>query len=198
MGPGSVTGHTLVECLLVAGLVSVLGSVAVPALLDGRDAARTEAAARHLASRIRLARLEAARRGVNVALQVESLPSPGGYRFGLAADGDHDGVRLSDIAAATDAPIGPAESLPELFGRVEFGIAGGIASIDPAEPLTDDNPIRIGRSGLLSFGPEGGASGGTLYILGPARRQWAVRVLASTGRVRLMAFSTDRRAWIER
>lgn len=196
MGADRVRGFTLLECLVVVGLVSMVGSVAVPALLEGRDAVRAEAAARHIASRLRLARLEAARRGVQVALQVRSIPGPPGYRYAVFADGDADGVRSADIAAGIDHRLGTDESLPETFAGVQFGLAGGVTSVDPAEPLVGGDPIRIGRWGLLSFGPEGGASGGTLYVLGRANRQLAIRVLASTGRIRLMAYHPERSAWV--
>ena len=194
----SVRGFTLAECLGVVGLVSLTGSVAVPALLDGRAWAQSEAAARHVASRLRFARLEAARRGVQVALQVRSTSDPPGYRYAVVADGNGDGIRTADIAAGIDCRLGSEESLSELFSGVQFGLANGVTSVDPAEPIILGSPVRIGRWGLLSFGPDGGASGGTLYVLGQSNRQLAVRVLASTGRVRLLAYHPERLEWVPR
>jgi hypothetical protein len=49
----------------------------------------------------------------------------------------------------------------------------------------------------LSTAPNGSATGGTLYIHG-RKRQYAVRVLGATGRVRLFLYEMGARRWIQK
>jgi len=189
-------GYTLVELLFVAAVFATLSGISVPLLLSGRDSARAVAAARYVAARLQLARIEAVRRSASVALRVDT--STDGMPFSLHVDGDGDGVGVADIEAGGDPALGPAERLNHQFPGVVFGIDAGVLSVDTGEPLAPGDSIRIGRADVLSFSPTGGASGGSLYILGGPRQQYVVRVLGVTGRVRVMQFDFRAREWVPR
>jgi hypothetical protein len=73
-----------------------------------------------------------------------------------------------------------------------------LPSLDGGPPLSEGaDPVRIGGS-ILAFSPTGSGTSGTLYLASADRRQFAVRVLGATGRVRL--FELDRRTnlWVRR
>jgi len=189
-------GYTFVELLFVAAVFATLSGISMPLLLAGRDSARAVAAARYVAARLQLARLEAVRRSTCVGFRVDTKTS--GMPFGLHADGDGDGVGAADIEAGADPALGPAERLDQQFPGVVFGIEADVLSVDTGENLSPDDPIRIGRADVLSFSPAGGASAGSLYVLGRSRQQYVVRVLGVTGRVRVMQFDFRAREWVPR
>ena len=58
------------------------------------------------------------------------------------------------------------------------------------------SPLKLGGSSVLSFGPVGGATSGTVYLRGPGEQQYAVRLLGVTGRSRLLRFNFRERRWI--
>jgi type II secretory pathway pseudopilin PulG len=189
-------GYTLAELLFVTAIFATLGGIGMPLLLEGRDSARAVAAARYVAARLQFARLEAVRRSACVGFRVDA--SARGLTFALYVDGNGDGVRAADIEAGADAPLGLAERLEEQFPGVVFGIDDGVLSVDTGEQLDTGDPVRIGRSDVLSFSPAGGASGGSLYILGRSHRQFVVRVLGATGRIRVMQFDFRAHEWVSR
>ena len=168
--------YTLLEALFVTSVLLIVTAVAVPALLTSLDGSRTRGAARYLAGRLYLARIEAVKRSVYVALRIEDATT--GYRYAFYADGNGDGVRSADITDNVDRPIGPPDRLDEKFRGVTFGILEGITEIDSSTtPLeAGSDPVRFGASNLLSFSPIGSATSGTFYIHGQGKYQMAVRM----------------------
>jgi hypothetical protein len=67
--------------------------------------------------------------------------------------------------------------------------------VDGTETTADADPIRVGRSRMLSFSPTGTSSTGTVYLRGRGRRQLAVRVLGVTGRIRALWFDFGAGRW---
>jgi hypothetical protein len=96
-----------------------------------------------------------------------------------------------------DPPLGAGERLGDQFAGVSFGILDGVSAVDSTESLeAGSDPIRLGSSDILSFGPVGTATAGTLYLRGRTREQYAVRVLGVTGRVRVLRFDFASRQWV--
>jgi hypothetical protein len=62
---------------------------------------------------------------------------------------------------------------------------------------SDSDGIRVGSSRILTLGPDGTATSGTLYLHG-RRGQYAVRVLGATGRTRVLRFDTGTGRWLTR
>ena len=60
--------------------------------------------------------------------------------------------------------------------------------MDGGDTSSNPDPIRVGRSRMLSFSPTGTSSSGTVYVRGRGAHQLAVRVLGGTGRIRLYDF----------
>ncbi len=189
---GRRRGFSLLELLFVVTILGLAAAVTVPGVLAALDASRTSGAARYLSGRLNLARMEAVKRSVYVALRIEGAEV--GYRYTFYADGNRNGVLSSDIAAQIDRPMAPAERLDEKFGGVVFGILPGVTNVDDSSVLEGD-PIRFGRSDLLSFSPLGTATAGTFYLHG-RHEQRAVRVLGVTGRVRMLRFDFRTQKWI--
>lgn len=185
-------GYTLLEILLVIALAGTLAASAVPLASTTIDHLHTAAAARHVAGRIAMARLDAVRRATTVAMRFESSTGTD-YVWTSIVDGNANGVRASDVTRGIDRVLTAPERLANQFPGTMFGLMPGVPDLDGAQGTTDG--VRIGSTSFLSLSPHGSATSGTLYIHG-RRRQYAVRILGATGRVRLFEYDTGARRWI--
>jgi type II secretory pathway pseudopilin PulG len=178
-------GYTLLEAVFVAGLVCLLAAIAVPRLLASTDRSRGLLAARYLAGRMALARAQAVSRSATIALRFE--PTSRGITFSVIQDGNHNGVRTSDIQVQVDRVIEPAILLSDLFPGADIGLI-------PQAPASQ--AIQIGGTSILSFTPTGTSSSGSIYVRSKDGTQWAVRVLGATARARVLRFVPATRGWV--
>jgi type II secretory pathway pseudopilin PulG len=189
----SRAAYSLVELLVCLSLVLFGFGAGAPALLAARNVVLADGAAHWLASQLHGARVEALKRRANVAVRFEA----DGDDFLLATylDGNGNGVRAADITSGEDTLVRPRQALGDHFAGVCFGFEGGVPDIDGGDTTTNPDPIRVGRSRMLSFSPNGTSTSGTVYLRGRGQRQLAVRVLGGTGRVRSLAFDFGAREW---
>ncbi len=186
-------GFSLAEVLTVLAAAAAVFAIAVPQLFGFQKQARADAAARSVASRLHLARMEALKRSAHVAVGFFTVGSE--IEYAAYLDGNGNGVRTSDIADGIDPALSARERLGYNHPGAVFGIVEGTPAIDGTGPLTGSDPIRVGRSPLVSFSPLGGATPGTIYVRGPDLRQWAIRITGATGRVRVLAFDPVAGSW---
>ena len=186
-------GVSLAELVVVLAGTAILAAIAAPMTGSRPADFDTAGAARHLASLLHLTRMDAIRRGAHVALWLQ--PTGTGVRFATFVDGNLNGVRTTDISSGADSQLTPWETLSGHFAGVGFAIGPGVTDIDSGILLSGD-PVRLGGSELLSFSPTGTATSGTLYLRGPSGRQFAVRVLGATGRVRVLRYGPAERQWL--
>jgi hypothetical protein len=189
----SARGVALVDLIVAcAVMVSVCG-IAVPALLATHERDVVRLAGRHLASRMQWLRLEALKRNTSVAMRFDPV------EVGLVAtyvDGDDDGVRQGDVDNGIDRSLAPDGRLADLFAGITAGIARDVPSPDGSGVLTaGSDPIRLGSSNFLTFGPTGGATSGTIYLSGRGGPQVCVRIFGATGRVRVLWFDAPSGTW---
>lgn len=190
---GGTAGYTLVELVVVIGLVCVVLTAAIPTFDAAADSADAVGAARYLAAAVARARLEAVRGRRAVAVRF-ARQTP--VTFVVVVDGDGDGVRVNDIAAGIDRPVGVADRLEDHFPRARFGISGPVPGIDDSPRLTAvDDPIRFGAADQLTLTAAGTATGGTAYLTSRAGVQLAVRISGITGRTRVLRYDRARAAW---
>ena len=183
--PGScgAAGFSLVELMLVTGLVATISAMAVATTTQALQRYRTAGAARYVAGRLQRARADAVARGASVALRF-SGPAGGPIAFSVFADGNHNGVRSSDIAVGVDAEVAAATDLSS-FSRVSFGVISGLVSPD-GDALSGD-PIHFGAARMASFTASGTATSGSVYIRGGDTEQYVVRVYGDTGKTSVHA-----------
>jgi Type II transport protein GspH len=174
-------------------LAGTLLALSIPLTQGAVEEARAAAAARHIAERIGLARVEAVRRSAAVALRFE--PDVADYRFATHVDGNGNGLRTAEISNGTDLSLGDTERLRDKYPGVRFGLLAALPDLDGARGNVDG--VRIGSSGILTLSPDGSATSGTVYVCN-ARSQYAVRVLGATGRTRVFHYDTGAGRWISR
>ena len=185
-------GFTVLEAMLASSIVVIVAALSVPATTSVLDEVRTAMAARYLEGRILSARAAAIRRSAPIALRFEATDAD--YRVSEYLDGNGNGVRSAEIAARIDPELAPPQRLGHLFPGVTFGLLPGLPDVDGARDTGTDG-VRIGVSRLLSLGPDGTSSSGTLYVRG-RRGQYAVRILGATGRTRVLRFHPGTMGWV--
>lgn len=178
-------GFTLLDVIFAMALTVVLAAMAVPQTMVSTDRSRSWAAARFLAGRMALVRMQAVGRAATVALRFSDAAD--GFAFETFVDGNRNGVRTSEIASGVDRPDEAPVRLSELFPGVVIGLSDGESG----------DPVAIGSSSLMSFTPTGTATSGTIYIRGRDGSRFAVRVLGATGRTRVLQYVVRTGEWIE-
>jgi len=173
-------GFSLVELVVVMAVFAVLLAVFAPNLKAYAVRSQLEGAARLFQGEFRKARSIAVRSGRQTAIRFESTAD--GPLFSVYADSNGNGVLSSEIALGSDPRIAGPFALTGGAPGVRVAILPGTPAIPPERgTLATDDPIRFGRSDMLSFSPEGGATPGTFY-LASAYEQAAVRVNPATAR----------------
>jgi hypothetical protein len=185
----------MLELLLAVAIVSTLLGITIPLTTSGLDEMRTAMAARYVAGRLMMTRLEALQRSTCVALRFE--PAGGDYTFAAYVDGNRNGVRTAEIASGTDTVLGLVDRLAHQFPDVRFRLGAGVPDLDGLRALEDSDGVRIGSAQILTLSPDGTATSGTLYVRG-RRGQYAVRVLGATARTRIFQYHAGAGVWIAR
>jgi len=187
-------GFSLTELLVALALVGIFLVAAVPALGGALSRDRAAAAARELAGEFARLRSTAIVSHRRVGLRMTW--DGGRYRFGEYVDGDDDGIHSDDIAAGRDPLVGGLRDLPSRYAGIDFGLLDeAVPAIPPARGVLPphDDPVRFGRSDIVTFTPGGTASSGTLYISDGRQSLIAIVLYGHTGRIRLWTF--DRASW---
>jgi type II secretory pathway pseudopilin PulG len=195
VGRAAGAGFSVVELLFVLAIVATLAGIGIPLTTSALDDLRVGMAARYVAGRIIAARLDALQRSMAFGLRFDAGGAD--YTFASCVDGNGNGLRTAEIADGTDRQLAPAEYLGQRFADVRFGLAAGIPDLDGTRESGDGDGVRIGSARILTLGPDGTATSGTLYIRGE-RGQYAVRILGATARVRIFQYHTGAKAWIAR
>ena len=191
-------GFTLAELLVVVALAGILLAAAVPALASLRAGARGGAAARVLAGEFRDLRFRSVARRRYHALAFER--DARGWAWRVVRDGNGNGVRTVEIRAGTDPVLSGPHRLEDRVERVRPGFPddGPFPAVPPARGWIDrlDDPVRFGRSDLVSFSPLGRSSSGTVYLTDGIRGLWAVVLYGPTTRVRVWRYDRGSRRWV--
>ena len=183
----------LVVFLAIFGMTVVLG---VPQLIRITADLRVRLAAQEVVAALRQARSSAIRLDREVALRF-ATGLRGEVTFTLYRDGDGDGVLNADIRTGKDPQIAPPGRLEHLGADVRIGLPVRPVR-DPGDPshfLDASDPIRFNASDLASFGPLGTATPGSVYLTDGGSHLAVVRVLGSTGRVRVLTYDFASQKW---
>jgi competence ComEA-like helix-hairpin-helix protein len=135
------------------------------------------------------------KQNVNTAIRFENRRARADLQP-LRGPANGNGVLSADIATGRDRRVAGPFELSGGAADVRVGINPGVPAIPPDSGTLDPaDPIKFGRSNMLSFSPMGTATPGTFYLAG-TYAQAAVRVTPGSARVRIM-FCRGRR-WVER
>jgi len=190
----SQRGYSLAEATVAMGVILVMAAVAAPPFRAYFADAHILGAGQQFRSSFRLAWSIAIRTGVYTGIRFERLED-GRVFYSVYSDGNTNGVRSVDIASGQDRRIAGPYPLSGGAPSVRVGINPGVPNLPPETGELSGDPVRFGRSDILSFSPFGTATPGTFYLAGDSA-QAAVRVNGGSARVRLMLWRGGR--WKER
>jgi prepilin-type N-terminal cleavage/methylation domain-containing protein len=190
-------GYTLAELLTVLAIVAMAVAVALPAAAMLRDGGRAAAGARTMATILSAQRWKSVAGNRVRGLQFRKLGS--GWSWREVGDGNGNGLRTAEITRGIDPVLAPDDALERRVQDVRLGFPPG-GPYPEAPPGTamlsaGDDPVRFGRSDLVSFSPLGRASSGTLYVTDGRRELFAVVVYGPTSRLRVWRFRPKERRW---
>jgi hypothetical protein len=186
-------GAALIDVIAACAVMAIVAAMAIPAVHATRERGEARMAARYLAQRMQMLRVQAVRRNRMVALRFDSVDVG---RFQAYVDGDGDGVLQRDIDQGVDTSIETSARLTDYFANVTLRVAAAVPAPDGAGWIpAGTDPVRIGGTSLLSFSPLGTATSGSIYLASNGGLQFCVRVLGSTGRVRVMWFDVASGSW---
>jgi hypothetical protein len=187
-------GVSLLDLLMALALMLM----AAAGLMEATRQLRAERAGRE-AARLLLHDLQRIARHARLREQTLAVelrqPLDAPAMMTVYADGNGNGVRGTEIAAGIDAPLG-APRLAFRDGTATLAIVASVPSADGTGVVAaGSSPVRFGIAPYISFSPRGTGPSGSVYVAGPTGAQYAIRVLGTTGRLRLSCFQTHRHLW---
>jgi hypothetical protein len=193
-----IDGLSVLELTMGLAIAGVVGSLAVGSFVAMRSEARALGGARFLAARLSEERVSAVRRGAAGGLFFTHVGER--YVYQRVIDGNGNGLRAEDVGRGVDRLVEVAMPLPARTPGIDFGIRYAVPPVDGegAGLAAGADPVRIGGSRFISFGPDGAGTSGTLYLTTDDGRQLAVRLFGPTGRVRVFEFSPGDGRWRSR
>jgi len=191
-------GFGLVETLVVLFLIGAGLAIGWAGVEPSMRAAKLRAATRRMAVLVRWMQSEAVRRRQYVGI-VFHLNQEGKYVFDLIQDGDGDGIRTRDLEDGRDFRFSGPFTISRDYPGIRFGYLpeGPIPSVPPSRGSLDTgkDPIRFGRSDIISFSPRGRSSSGSLYLTDGRDRMMALVIYGPTVRIRVWQFLESAGAW---
>lgn len=191
LGPGDV-GFTCVELVLVLGIIVMLASLVVPATAQVMDASRARQAAGFMASRFRLARLQAVSSTRSVGLVFDLVG--GRWTFRLCTDGNGNGLRRAELMTRQDGCTEGPYDLSAMFPGMAIDVDPRLPGPE-GDPSTGD-PVRFGSSDILSFSAAGTCTAGTLFLRSENGTQYGIRISNLTARTRILRYEAGLRQWV--
>lgn len=194
-GPGA--GVTLVELMVALAVGAFLVAAAVPAVSALRTSGRGAAGARVLVAAIQATRWEAVAQRRYRGLWFSQ--DGGRWSWRRVEDGNGNGLRTAELRTGVDRTLSGPHRLEDVVAGVSLGIPGGgpFPAIPPRRGAIrpDDDPVRFGRSDVVSFSPLGSSSSGTIYLGDGAGGMYAVVLFGPTTRVRVWRYDPAAARW---
>jgi prepilin-type N-terminal cleavage/methylation domain-containing protein len=175
------SGFSLLETLVASAILGMLAVVGIGSF--GRLCAQssTQALGEVVRAMVARAQGQAVIRRTYTAVVFE--PTDVGAAALIYEDGDGDGVTREDIKRGTDRPLTSTVLMKE--GWAYLGLPDSVKTDPMGNPLGNGDPIRFGRGDILSFGPNGTGTPGSLYLRDiRGTEAWAFRVAGIDGRIR--------------
>jgi len=186
-------GASVVELLAVVAIGCLLAGLSAPLSANVLDAGRVRSAAAFVASRFRLARLEAVNRAANVGVVFDLVN--GRWQLRACRDGNGNGLRRADIASGADPCFDGPHEFRALFPGVDIAVDARL--VGPAGEPGNPDPVRLGTPDIASFSPTGSCTSGSVFLRSTRGQQLAIRVAGANGRLRLFRFDDGRQAWMQ-
>jgi prepilin-type N-terminal cleavage/methylation domain-containing protein len=190
-------GFNLVELMAVLALAGILLIITLPTLASMRTEGRVAAGAREIAMTFHALRWKSVARNSNHGLLFERLEN--GWAWFEVRDGNGNGLRSAELRSGIDQTLSGPHRLEDRDAKVGLGFppADRLPVIPPRSGAIGalDDPVKFGRSDLVSFSPLGSASSGTVYLTDGRYKLYAVVLFGPTARVRVWRYDVREEIW---
>ena len=190
-------GATLIEALLVLGIIGVIAGITLPAFSTYRRHNSVVLAANEFRGIFRLARSRAIAKGRHAGVKFVKVDTT--WTYSLYDDGDGDGIRNDDITKKIDRRWAGPFVVGRESALAKVGLPPYVIRDPDGDPLRPtDSAVQFGNSTICSFAPVGNGTPGTVYLVDGTGEVYCVRVYGSLGKVRLLRYDGGSRKWVER
>lgn len=190
-------GFSLVEMLAAMALLAVLLLFMASDLRGAERRLDFEFFAREVIRLLEVCRWKAINQRCYAGIWLHNLENT--YYASLYQDGNANGIRLGDIRDGKDSCFQGPVRLERSSADIVVGILQTeVPQIPPRTGLLDSDPIKFGRSDIISFSPNGDSSSGTLYLACHSQKQmYAIVVFGPTARWTLWKYSNQQWQMVE-
>jgi hypothetical protein len=178
--------------LAVVTLVGIVALIAVPQAAALAENGRAAAAARQIATTMQALRWQAVAMNRHHGLLFDR--DARGWYWLVVRDGNGNGLRTAEVRGGVDPVLsGPHRPEDQVSGTaLGYPGAGSFPDIPPRSGTVGGaDPVRFGRSDLVSFSPEGSASSGTVFVTDRRNALYGVVLFGPSCRARVWRY--DRR-----
>ena len=186
-------GMSLLELLVVLGLIGVFVVASTSNLTATQRQLDFDHFAREIVSSLEKCRWKAFQQRRYTGALISQQPNDG-YEFSFFQDGNGNGIRTTDIHQGTDTSIYRAIPIQRASRDIEAAVLKTeIPEIPPKTgTLNPADPVKFGKSNIISFSPDGQSSSGTLYLACHSqKRMYAVVLYGPTARITLWKYSNQ-------
>jgi prepilin-type N-terminal cleavage/methylation domain-containing protein len=191
-------GFSLAESLVTVAIAGMAILVALPSAATVLNAGRLAAGTRELVLTLQGLRWESVAKSRAHGLLFRKDDK--GWYWIVVRDGNGNGLRTAEVARGVDATVSGPHRLEERVRGVTPGFPPGrtFPAIPPRPGTLEGggDPVRFGRSDLVSFSPLGTSSSGTLYLTDGTGMLSALSIFGPTARVRVWRFDERKEAWV--
>ncbi|MBD3868251.1 MAG: prepilin-type N-terminal cleavage/methylation domain-containing protein [Acidobacteria bacterium] len=192
-------GFGITELLVVLALAGLGLAVVLPAAATMRAEGRCAAGARHMVGTFRKLRSQsvALRRYRGLYFHKESER----WMFSTVEDGNGNGLRTAEVRDGTDPVLEGPFRLEDMIGSVRPGFPfDAVRELPPGSGWLGNlqDPVKFGRSNIVSFSPLGRSSSGTLYLTDGVDRLYAVVLYGPSTRIRVWRYRRADQRWVMR
>lgn len=192
-------GFSLLELLVVMALIGILLLFSATDLRGAQRRRDFENFARELVDLLETCRWRAISEGTYAGAVITRADA--GYSAILYLDGNGNGIRIQDISNGVDLQFRGPVILRRAMGDVEAGyLSVPVPQIPPRTGFITDlsDPIRFGRSDIISFSPQGDSSSGTIYLACHSQSEmYALVLYGATARLTLWKLRSNQWQTVE-
>lgn len=190
-------GFSLAELLTAIAILGLFVSISVPAFLNYQRQTAVRLATAEIRSIFHLARSRAIARHKNAGLRFTA--SSAEWRYAICDDGDGDGVRTDDLAKGIDRCIESPRPVVRESRFASIGLPSDrLVDPDGDALLPTASPVQFGTSRICSFSPIGQSTSGTIYLTNRNGDLYAVRVMGTSAKIRVLRYNRESRKWESR
>jgi prepilin-type N-terminal cleavage/methylation domain-containing protein len=186
-------GVSLVEMLVVLALVSLFAVTATSNLSATQRRLDFDEFAREIVNAIQTCRWKALNERRYTGILVEK--TAGVFQFSFYRDGNHNGIRTAETQSGVDPAFLHPLHVYRALGDMEAAVLKTpVPEIPPKKGWLDaSDPVKFGKSSILSFSPDGQSSSGTLYLSCHSQeRMYAIVLYGPTAKLTLWKFCNSK------